>query len=77
VIRFVLNGTAYQLTGPVVEDRVARHSPEEGHKYLVSIGGRWFPVKQAFEIAIGVRRGEFTSQTGGSCLRARSEPAAG
>jgi hypothetical protein len=33
------------------------------HKHAVRVNGTWFPVMQAFEVAIGVPRAAFISHT--------------
>lgn len=63
MICFLLNGVKYELHRHVVEDRLARHSPEPIQQYAVNVNGTWFPVKQALEVAIGVPRTQFISQT--------------
>ena len=63
MIRFVLNGVTYELHRHVVEDRLSRHAPESIQQYAVKVNDVWFPVKQALEVAIGVPRTEFISQT--------------
>lgn len=77
MIRFRLKGVEYQLTRPVVESRLARHSPEPGRTHLVEVNGEWFPVKQAFEVALGVPRSTFTSQTARRHLAALGFPVGG
>jgi Holliday junction resolvase-like predicted endonuclease len=60
-MHFKLNGLAYDLTPAEVEHRVAGAIPEPVRQHAVRLGGEWYPVKQAFELAIGVPRSEFTS----------------
>lgn len=63
MIRFVLNGVTYELSRAVLESRLTRHSPEPGVKHVVDVNGTWYPVLQAFEVALGVSRTEFCSHT--------------
>jgi hypothetical protein len=60
---FVLNGVAYRLDADVVAGRVRDVLPEAVRKHGVRIGGVVYPVMQAFELACGIRRSEFTSHT--------------
>ncbi|MBL7487880.1 hypothetical protein I6A60_18975 [Frankia sp. AgB1.9] len=60
-IRFVLNGHSYELTGAEVESRLVGVTPEPVREHAVLVNGAWFPVKQAFEAAVGLPRAEFIS----------------
>jgi hypothetical protein len=64
-LRFVMNGTEHTLTRNQVRSRVDARTPEPIFRHWVEIGGRRWPVKQAFEAAVGINRNEFTSQTAG------------
>lgn len=61
VIRFVLNGQRHELTRDAVEARLADVVPEPIQKHAVRVNGVWFPVRQAFELAVGVPRSESIS----------------
>lgn len=60
---FVLNGQTLSLTPQQVEMRLSGLSPEAIQTHGVEVAGMVFPVKQAFAVATGVPRTEFTSQT--------------
>ncbi|MGD7731812.1 hypothetical protein ACQCX5_02485 [Propionibacteriaceae bacterium G57] len=60
---FTLNGTRYELSSDIVTCHLAGVGPEPIREHAVQVGGVWYPVKQAFEIAVGVPRPEFTSRT--------------
>lgn len=59
--RFTLNGRRYELVRAVVESRLQGVPPEPIREHAALINGTWFPVKQAFAIAVGVPRSEFIS----------------
>lgn len=58
-----MNGRSYELERPEVVSRLAGVSPERIQRHAVNVGGVWYPVRQAFEVATGRPRSEFTSQT--------------
>lgn len=60
---FTLNGTRYELSSDVVEARLAGVVPEPIREHAAQVNGVWYPVKQAFEVAVGVPRSEFISHT--------------
>lgn len=60
--QFTLNGQRYELNRAVVEGRLSGVTPEAVQKHSVQVGGTWFPVVQAFEVAVGVSRADFTSK---------------
>jgi len=60
---FTLNGTRYELSSEVVESRLSGVAPESIREHAVQVNGVWYPVKQAFEVGVGVRRSEFISHT--------------
>lgn len=62
-IRFTLNGRGYELTRDEVVDRLADVWPDAVRKHAVRIGESWYPVIQAFEVATGIPRSEFMSNT--------------
>lgn len=59
--RFILNGRALELDSAVVAVRMSGVVPEAVREHGVLVGGRLFPVKQAFEVATGLPRLDFTS----------------
>lgn len=63
VARFILNGTRYELSSHLMEARLAGVAPEPIRNHAVQINGVWYPVKQAFEVAVGVPRSQFISHT--------------
>ncbi|MDF8265178.1 hypothetical protein [Luteipulveratus flavus] len=60
-IEFVLNGRRHRLSREQVEQGLAGVSPEGIQKHAVRVNGTWFPVRQAFEIALKVPRAQFIS----------------
>jgi Holliday junction resolvase-like predicted endonuclease len=62
-IRFTLNGHRYELLREDVESRLADVAPDVIRKHAVRVNGTWFPVIQAFEVATGIPRSEFMSNT--------------
>jgi hypothetical protein len=60
-LQFVLNGAQHHLDFETVIERVRRAPPELVRTHGVWIEGLVYPVKQAFELASGVPRTEFTS----------------
>lgn len=62
-MRFTLNGTAHDLSREQVETRLDGVAPESIQQHGVRVGGSLYPVKQALEVGLGVRREGFTSQT--------------
>lgn len=62
-IRFTLNGDHYELSRAEVEARLVGVEPESIREHAVLINDTWFPVKQAFEVAVGVARSGFISHT--------------
>lgn len=60
---FTLNGSRYELSSDVVEARLAGVPPDPIREHAVQVNGVWYPVKQAFEVAVGVPRSEFISHT--------------
>ncbi len=71
-MRFVLNGAPQWLDAETVIGRLADVSPEPVREYGVRVASVVYPVKQAFEVAAGVSRREFTSQTAVRHLRTLS-----
>lgn len=62
-IRFTLNGQRHELSRDDVESRLADVAPDAIRKHAVMVNGTWFPVIQAFEVATGIPRSEFMSNT--------------
>ncbi|GAA5122480.1 hypothetical protein [Haloechinothrix salitolerans] len=62
-VQFILNGDRYKLSRAEVEARLASVEPESIREHAVLVNHTWFPVKQAFEVAVGVARSEFISHT--------------
>ena len=63
VVRFTLDGTRYELSRGEVEARLAEATPETIYTHGVRVNEIWFPVLQAFELAIGCARASFNSHT--------------
>jgi hypothetical protein len=61
-VDFTLNGRRVSLSAEQVRLRV-QETPEPVRQHGVRVDGVVFPVKQVFELATGVPRSEFTSQT--------------
>ncbi|ABL81778.1 MULTISPECIES: hypothetical protein [unclassified Nocardioides] len=76
-IRFTLNGHRYELTRQDVESRLADVAPDAIRKHAVKVNGTWFPVIQAFELATGIPRSEFMSNTARRHLAALGYEVAG
>jgi len=62
-IRFILNGRRYELVREDVKQRLSDVAADAIRKHAVRINGIWFPVIQAFEVATGIPRSEFMSNT--------------
>jgi 5-methylcytosine-specific restriction protein B len=60
-LRFTINGTTYDITKELVEQRLRNETPEAGQKHFVFVAGREFPVKQALRVGIGNLNERFTS----------------
>ncbi|ANZ40751.1 hypothetical protein BBK82_36920 [Lentzea guizhouensis] len=69
-VRFILNGRHYELSRAQVEARLSGVEPEPVREHAVLVDGTWFPVKQAFEAALGVPRSEFISHAARRHLKA-------
>jgi Holliday junction resolvase-like predicted endonuclease len=61
VVRFTLNGLRYELSRAQVDERLAGAIPDAIQKHALRINGTWYPVRQAFAVATGLPRTEFTS----------------
>jgi hypothetical protein len=59
-VDFTLNGRRMSLTADQVRQRV-QAAPEPVRQHGVRVDGVVYPVKQVFELATGVPRGDFTS----------------
>ncbi|MEV4260561.1 hypothetical protein [Kribbella sp. NPDC049584] len=76
-IRFILNGHHYDLSREDVANRLTGVAPDTIRKHAVRVNGTWFPVTQAFEVATGVPRSEFMSNTARRHLSALGYEVAG
>jgi Holliday junction resolvase-like predicted endonuclease len=76
-IRFTLNGHRYDLSREVVANRLAGIAPDAIRKHAVRVNDIWFPVIQAFEVATGVPRSKFMSNTARRHLAALGYEVAG
>jgi hypothetical protein len=61
-VRFTVNGRLLELSAEDVRLKLRDVRPEPLHQYAIQIGLAIYPVKQAFEVATGVPRREFTTQ---------------
>jgi Holliday junction resolvase-like predicted endonuclease len=75
--RFTLNGTRYEVSSDVAQSRLEGVVPEAIREHAVQVNGVWYPVKQAFEVAVGVPRAEFISHTARRHLAALGFPLMG
>ncbi|ACQ79749.1 conserved hypothetical protein [Beutenbergia cavernae DSM 12333] len=62
-IQFSLNGHDYQLASRDLESRLVDVAPEVIRKHAVKVNDVWFPVVQAFQVATGIPRSAFRSNT--------------
>jgi hypothetical protein len=62
-VEFVLNGIRYTLDAGTVRTAVRGRTPDEVREHWVDVDGVRWPPKQAFALATGLDRGEFTSHT--------------
>lgn len=76
-IRFTLNGHRYDLSREDVANRLAGIAPDTIRKHAVRVNDTWFPVIQAFEVATGIPRSEFMSNTARRHLAALGYEVAG
>jgi hypothetical protein len=76
-IRFILNGQRYELVREDVEQRLTDVASDVIRKHAVRVNGIWFLVIQAFEVATGIHRSEFTSNTARRHLAALGYEVAG
>jgi 5-methylcytosine-specific restriction protein B len=58
---FTLGGQRRCVSRTTLEQRLAREQPEAITKYVVEIGGRRFPVKQAVAVGVGIPVASFTT----------------
>ena len=61
VCEFAFRGRRFRATKGEVERALKGVTPETLRKHSVRIGGRHYPVKQAFSVAFGVDRVDFTT----------------
>jgi len=62
-VQFTVNGRQLELTAADVQRKMRDVNPEPVQQYAVRVDSVLYPVKQAFEVATGVQRREFTSHT--------------
>jgi len=63
LVRFTLNGLRYELSRRQVDERLIGAVPNAIRTHAVCINRSWFPVRQAFGLAVGLPGSEFTSDT--------------
>lgn len=63
VTRFVLNGRQMELRRSEVEAILDGVTLEHTSTHAVLVGGSWYPVRQAFELACGTPRAAFNTHT--------------
>lgn len=68
-IDFRLNGRQMSLDDAGVEAQVRGHEPEPVRQHAVEINGQLFPMKQAFALATGLDRLDFTTNQARTQLR--------
>lgn len=71
---FQIGGTRLSLSKEDVEERLRDVLPERIRDLAVTIDGRQYPVKQAFAVATGLLRGNFTSHEAMRVFRRLSFP---
>jgi len=76
-IQFTLNGQRHELSREGVESRLGDVAPDAIRKHAVQVNGTWFPVIRAFEVATGIPRSEFMSNTARRHLAALGYQVAG
>jgi hypothetical protein len=62
-VRFVLNGQEHDLDPRTAISRITAAAPEPVQTHGVTVAGKTYPVKQAFELVTGLPRSAFTSHT--------------
>ena len=67
---FTVNGQQLELTAEEVQRKLRVVGPEPLHQYAIQVDSVLYPVKQAFEVAAGVPRRQFTTQTARRVLAA-------
>ena len=63
MISFSVSGRRHQLTRAQVEGAVVGLEPEPIQSLAVKVGGRWWPAKQPFVAALGLRNTDVNSRT--------------
>jgi hypothetical protein len=58
-----VDGTSHELTRAEADQRLRGVRAESSARHGVLVNETWYPVKQAFEVALGVPRTQFTSDT--------------
>jgi hypothetical protein len=62
-VQFTVSGRRFELSRRLVEDRLGGVAPEPVVKHAVKINDVWYPVIQAFELALGIPRKQFITDT--------------
>jgi hypothetical protein len=57
-----MNGNRYSLTRQNVEEKLASVEPDVIRDLAVSIGGRWYPPKQALAAPLGLKNSDVNSR---------------
>jgi hypothetical protein len=60
-VDFTIGGERGHLRSEEVIRKLKRVEPEPIRLHAVEVGGRWFPMKQAFEVVTGRDRLDFTT----------------
>jgi hypothetical protein len=68
--RFTVNGERLELSVEDIRRQLRDARPDPLQQYAIQIGSALYPVKQAFELATGIPRREFTTQTARRVLAA-------
>jgi hypothetical protein len=67
--RFILRGTAYELTKQEVEKKMIGVTPQVPRIYYVEINGMKYPPKQVLSKILKLGRVEFTTMDAANILR--------
>jgi len=68
-VQFAVRGRRIRATKAQVEEALRRVTPQTLRRHSVRIGGRRYPVKQAFCVAFGADASEFTAAKAGQVFR--------
>ena len=69
-MRFTVNGEQLELTADGVQRQLRLVRPEPLHQYAIQVDSVFYRVKQAFEVATGLPRRRYTTQTARRVLSA-------